>query len=283
MPQQKRLITVADDFGLTEGVNAAVEQAARHGILTSASLMVAAPAAADAVRRARDLPRLAIGLHLVVIEGPAALPPAAIPDLVGPDGQFAADQVRRGFAYYFRPGVRRQLAEEIRAQFEAFRATGLTLDHANAHKHMHLHPVVGRLMIDIGRAYGLRAIRVPAEPARQGETAGARALRLWCHVLRRQARHAGLLTNDHVLGLSDTGHMTPARVTDLLGDLPDGLTEMYFHPATHRDATLLRLMPDYDHMAEAAALATCAVPTGVALSTYGALQTQSSRFNQSFK
>jgi hopanoid biosynthesis associated protein HpnK len=270
MPQEKRLITVADDFGLTEGVNEAVEQAARQGILTSASLIVAAPAAADAVRRARALPKLAVGLHLVVIEGPAVLPPADIPALVGPDGQFPADQLRLGVAYYFRPAVRRQLAAEIRAQFEAFRATGLTLDHANAHKHMHLHPVVGRLMIDIGREFGLRAIRVPAEPARRGATPGARAMRLWCEVLRRQARRAGMLTNDQVLGLSDTGHMTPQRVTPLLGALPDGLTEMYFHPATARDETLRRLMPDYEHVAEAHALAVCAVPAGVALTRYGA-------------
>jgi hopanoid biosynthesis associated protein HpnK len=279
MPKEKRLITVADDFGLTEGVNEAVEQAARHGMLTSASLMVAAPEAADAVRRARACPKLAVGLHLVVIEGPAVLPPADIGNLVGPDGQFPSDQLRLGFAYYFRPAVRRQLEAEIRAQFEAFRATGLTLDHANAHKHMHLHPVVGRLMIDIGRDYGVRAIRVPAEPGRPADGLGARAMRAWCHVLRRQARRAGLLTNDHVLGLSDTGHMTPERVAALLGALPDGLTEMYFHPAVTRDVTLHRLMPDYEHVAEAQALAACTVPAGVLLTSYGALQKASNGFN----
>ena len=53
---------------------------------------------------------------------------------------------------------------EIRAQFEAFRATGLALDHVNAHKHMHLHPSVAALIIEIGRDYGMKAVRVPAEP-----------------------------------------------------------------------------------------------------------------------
>jgi len=263
----RRLITVADDFGLTEGVNAAVEQAARHGMLTSASLMVGGDAAADAVRRAQSLPALCVGLHLVVIEGPAVLPPAVIPDLVGPDGQFASDQLRLGLRYFFLPHVRRQLAAEIRAQFVAFQATGLVLDHANAHKHMHLHPVIGRLMVDIGAEFGLRAIRVPAEPG--GSGFGARALFAWCAVLRRQARRAGMLTNDQILGLADTGHMTPDLVAALLDRLPDGLTELYFHPATERDARLRRLMPDYEHEAELAALLGCALPPGVVLTSYG--------------
>ena len=126
--------------------------------------MVAAPAAADAVARARRLPGLRVGLHLVLVDGVAVLPPADIRGLVGPDGRFDDNQGRAGFRYFFAPGMRRRLAAEIRAQFEAFRATGLALDHVNAHKHMHLHPTVARLIVEIGRDYGMRAVRLPDEP-----------------------------------------------------------------------------------------------------------------------
>src|SRR5690242_16077048 len=98
--------------------------------------MVAGPAVADAVRRARALPNLRVGLHLVVIEGPAVLPSSEIPDLLDAHGQFPSDQLRLGINYFARPHVRRQLAAEIRAQFAAFAATGLPLAHADAHKHM---------------------------------------------------------------------------------------------------------------------------------------------------
>ena len=264
----QRVIFSADDFGLTESVNEAVELAHREGALTSASLMVAGPAAADAVRRARALPGLRVGLHLVVIEGPAVLSPSQIPDLVDSNGEFPSDQLRLGIRYFFHPGVRRQLAAEIRAQFSAFAATGLMLDHANAHKHMHLHPTVGRLLIDIGREFGLPAIRIPAEPpavlAACGTRVGLgdRALYRWTRLLRRQARLAGLATNDHCFGLAWSGHMTTDRVRRLLATLPDGVSEIYFHPAlgqaaTGRDATLRRLMPDYEHEAELAALLAC--------------------------
>lgn len=272
MTTQRTLITVADDFGLSPLVNEAVEQAARDGILTSASLMVGAPAAADAVRRAQALRgRLQVGLHLVVIEGPSVLPHASIPDLVAADGQFGSDQLRMGIDYAFRPAVRRQLAAEIRAQFAAFAATGLPLDHANAHKHMHLHPVVGHLMLSIGREYGLRSVRVPAD-AGAPRGFGDIALRAWTKLFRAQARRAGMLANDQVLGLHDSGRMTPDLVQRLVDDLPPGLTELYFHPAVAQDEIILRNMPDYLHQDELAALLRTRVPDDVLLTTYSTLK-----------
>jgi hopanoid biosynthesis associated protein HpnK len=222
--------------------------------------MVAAPAAADAVRRARALPSLRVGLHLVVIEGHAILPHAQIPDLVAPTGRFASDQFRRGLAYFANPTVRRQLAAEIEAQFAAFAATGLPLAHADAHKHMHLHPTVGALMIRSGQRHGLTRLRVPAEPpailraCATSPTLAAHALHQWARVLRRQARRAGLSTPNHVFGLAWTGHMTIDRILALLPHIPPGDTEIYLHPATHQDATLAALMPSYDPAAEFAAL-----------------------------
>jgi hopanoid biosynthesis associated protein HpnK len=227
--------------------------------------MVGGQAAADAVARARRLPRLRVGLHLVVIEGRATLPQRLIPDLVGHDCQFPSDQAKLGVRYYFSPVARRQLRAEIKAQFAAFAATGLRLDHANAHKHMHLHPTVGRLLIEEGQRYGLPALRVPAEPpdimAALGQvpSLGDRALFRWTRLLRAQANRAGLRTNDSVFGLGWTGHMTTERLLRLAAVLPPGLSEIYFHPATMADATLSALMPSYEHKAELATLLDPAV------------------------
>lgn len=265
MGRARRAIISADDFGLSEAVNEAVERAHRNGILSTASLMVAGPAAADAVRRARANPRLRVGLHLVVVEGPAVLPPSDIPGLVDAQGRFPSDQFRLGLRYFFRPEIRRQLAAEIRAQFRAFAATRLRLDHANAHKHMHLHPTVGRLLIETGRAHGLRALRIPAEPPRvlrasgQGAGPGGAALYRWSTLLRRQARRAGLRVNDHAFGIAWSGGMDAARLAWLARHLPEGLSEIYLHPATHQDEAMAALMPGYRHAAEFAALLDPAV------------------------
>jgi hopanoid biosynthesis associated protein HpnK len=222
--------------------------------------MVAAPAAQDAVRRAHNLPNLKTGLHLVLVDGDSRLGHAKLPTITGPDGRFSTNQAAIGVRYFFSPAARRELRAEIRAQFVAYTATGLTLHHADAHKHMHLHHTVARIMIEVGREYGLTRIRVPAEPpaimARCGEkiTAGDRALYAWTRVLRRQARQAGLATTDHVFGLKWSGHMTEDKIRLLLRHLPEGVAEIYFHPATWRDDALTRLMPGYEHEAELAAL-----------------------------
>jgi hopanoid biosynthesis associated protein HpnK len=260
----KRLIVCADDFGLDTAVNEAVEAAHQEGVLTCASLMVGARAAADAVARARRLPGLRVGLHLVLVEGRPIAPLDRVADLVDETGEFDGRMVRAGFRFFFLPRVRRQLATEIRAQFEAFRATGLALDHVNAHKHMHLHPTVAALVVAIGREYGLAAMRVPAEPAgplRQAGTLdslsqriGSRLLAIWVGLLRWRLIRAGIAVNDHLFGLAWSGAMTEARVLRLLPHLPEGVSEMYFHPAVARSAALIRTMPEYRHAEEFAAL-----------------------------
>ncbi len=259
----KRVLFSADDFGLSLAVNEGIERAHRDGVLSTASLMVAGTAAADAVARARRLPGLRVGLHLVAIEGPAVLPRAEIPSLLDRDGLFPSDQLRLGLRYAFRPEVRRQLAREIEAQFGAFAATGLRLDHANAHKHMHLHPMVGRMLVHAGLRHGLGRLRIPSEPAAPlggTESFASRSLRVWTRLLRQQARRAKLAVNDHCFGLAWSGHMTTDRVRHLVRHLPHGFSEIYFHPAAGRDPLLDRLMPDYEHEAELAALCDPELP-----------------------
>lgn len=256
----RRVVLTADDFGLSESVNEAIEKAHREGILGATSLMVAGPAFADALARARRLPRLRVGLHLVLVEGPAVLPPEQIPHLVDASGWFPSRQASLGFRYFFSPAARAELAAEIHAQFAAFAATGLALEHADAHKHMHLHPTVGRLMLEIGRGYGLRAVRVPFEPpavlARAGTNVGigGRLLAAWTRTLRRRVRRAGLGAPDAVFGIAWSGAMTAERLLRLAPHLPPGVSEIYFHPALRHDPLLTRLMPDYRQQGELAAL-----------------------------
>ena len=260
----KRLVICADDFGRDESVNAGVEAAHRDGILTAASLMVGAPAAGDAVERARRLPELGVGLHLVLTDGAPLLPPDGVTALVASDGQFDPNMARAGLRMFFSPVARRQLAAEIRAQFEAFRATGLALDHVNAHKHFHLHPTIARLIVEIGRDYGMRAMRLPYEPvavlraAVPGEHVGATG---WPMVacLRRRLDRAGTARNDQVFGLAWSGALVEDRILGLLPHLPDGLSELYCHPALADGA-----VPGYRHADELAALLSQAVRQRIA-------------------
>jgi chitin disaccharide deacetylase len=240
----RRLIVTVDDFGLSVPVNEAIERGHREGIVSAASLMVAEPAAADAVARARANPRLGVGLHVVVVAGRPLLPPDRIPDLVGEDGLFSSDLARIGVRYFFSRAAQRQLEAEIRAQFEAFARTGLAFDHVNAQCHYHLHPTVLRLILKVAREFGSPPMRIPDEPFLPGwrashEHFGARVAQAiffapFLRVMKRRMRARGVAHNDYVFGFNDTGRMTESRVLGYLSQLPDGATEMYFHAATGR-------------------------------------------------
>jgi chitin disaccharide deacetylase len=202
--------------------------------------MVGGEAAADAVARARRLPELRVGLHLNLVEGHPVLPTLEVPQLISENGEFDRNMARAGVRFLMFPSVRRQLAHEIQAQFAAFRASGLPLDHVNAHKHMHLHPYVARLIIEIGRYYGMKAVRVPSEPvaalrrAFPEERYRTPPYHFWIALLRRRLQRAGLRTNDQLFGLAWSGRMVEDRILRLIPHLPDGVSEIYFHPAAER-------------------------------------------------
>jgi chitin disaccharide deacetylase len=232
------LVVTADDFGLHADVNEAVEIAHRFGILSAASLMVAGPAAADAVRRARRLPGLRVGLHLALVDACPQAPSSAIPDLLDKSDRLRTDLFRVGIDMMLRPALRRQLATEIAAQFEAYRASGLALDHVNAHRHFHLHPVVAKIIMGFSRQYAVGSLRVPLEPTsllarlEPGVRSWSPVFRPSSLLLRTQAVRDQLLVPDAVFGIAWSGAMTKTRLLALLHALPRGIIEIYLHPAT---------------------------------------------------
>jgi hopanoid biosynthesis associated protein HpnK len=273
---RKYLIVTADDFGLHESVNEAVEQASQAGVLTAASLMVGAPAAADAVRRARKLPHLRVGLHLVLADGRAMLTPERIPSLVDQTGYMNSRMFVNGVRFFALPGVRRQLEAEIRAQFAAFARTGLALDHVNVHKHFHLHPTLLEMLLRVGREFGVPAVRVPHEPlwfAAHGGTwlSGANAALLgpWVALMKRRLRKAGTLHNDQLFGIAASGTMDEAKLLTILARLPPGITEIYLHPAVRSGAAIAASMSRYRHADELAALLSPRVRAAIAAGGFG--------------
>ena len=236
----KKIILTGDDFGLSLRIDEAIEEAHRRGILTAASLMVGGNAAKDAVDRARRLSSLRVGLHVVLVDGSPILPPQLVPDLVTKKGEFSSHLVRAGINFVFRQRVRRQLEDEIRAQFQAFLDTGLPLDHVNTHHHMHLHPTVSELVLKIGRDYGLRAMRLPYEPLLPSWRASGKGLLRrtstwlllspWVSLLKKKFKRDRVHSNDFVFGMNDSGHMNLDLLLRFLSQLPRGVTEIYFHP-----------------------------------------------------
>lgn len=235
-----KLIVNADDFGRSSEINYAIIRAHREGILTSASLMITGAAAAEAVDLAKQNPRLAVGLHVVLVDGRAALPPQRIPHLVDAAGRFPNAPARLGLRYFFHPKARLELAAELHAQFAAFTKTGLPLSHVDGHQHLHTHPTVFKLLIPLAERYGSPGIRVvrddltlalECDPRRKASKAIAAAtFALLARSCRRRLRSSALVAPSRCYGFFQSGRMTAQYVTAVLGRATASAAEMYFHP-----------------------------------------------------
>ena len=241
----RALIVTADDFGLSLAVNEAVEEAHRKGVLTSASLVVTGEAAADAVRRARKMPKLGVGLHLALLDAPSALKAAEIPDLIEPGQDYLGSRAAiTGAKIALVKSVREQARAEMHAQFALYRKTGLKLDHVDGHWHFHMHPTVVSILIrDLAGPFGIKAVRVPREPAGPSSRAAGRtgSVKRWgtavangpiWAALRLRLKRAGIGSNDWFFGLNDTGHVTRDRMLGFIAELPEGVSEIGLHPAS---------------------------------------------------
>jgi hopanoid biosynthesis associated protein HpnK len=238
---RRRLIINADDFGRSSSINHAIVRAHREGVLTTASLMVNEAAAEEAVLMARENPSLGVGLHLTLLCGHSALPAANIPGLVNQKNEFTDNPVAAGFRYFFDRRLREPLREEIHAQFKRFHDTGLTLDHVNGHLHLHLHPVVFRILMNDAVDLGIKRVRLTRDPFRLNlGLASGRLFYRASHAFIFQTLAAmarpglarrGFKFTNWVFGLLQNARVNEQFISRLLARLPAGDSELYSHPS----------------------------------------------------
>lgn len=271
MTPSRRLIVNADDLGLHEGINAGVLHAHHHGIVTSASLCTNGAAFGDAVRRLADAPRLGVGIHLTVVGGERPL----LPDLptLAPSGRLP-----HTFAHLFRRlalgRVRREeIFLEMKAQVARAIDAGLHISHLDSHQHVHLHPAILPIAVDVAHAFGIRAMRAARRvvPLR-GVRAALLGMLSWPASAR--VRAAGIKAPDTFVGADDSGRLDDTRLARLIETLPPGTSELLCHPGLD-DGAIGRAYPDWGFGwdAETRALTSQAVPealrgAGVSLSYY---------------
>ncbi|HEX2164639.1 MAG TPA: ChbG/HpnK family deacetylase [Thermoanaerobaculia bacterium] len=208
MSETPRLLIVnADDLGRTPGINEGIFAAHREGIVSSATLMVAYPAAREAAAALGDHPGLGVGLHVQLTGGRPTLPPERVPSLVDGEGRLPRSPER---VSGFEPA---HVLAEIEHQLDLFhRLTGRAPTHLDSHHHSHRLPVVLDGLIEVARRHGL--------PVRNASP----------EVARRLAAEEVATTDVFVERFfgDDTGLDTLLAVLD---DLAPGSTELMCHPA----------------------------------------------------
>ena len=270
----KQLIITSDDFGLSSGVNRAVERAWCEGILTCASIMAGGSAFNEAVEIAKRNPGVQTGLHLTLVQGSSVLPPDKIPDLVNASGQFSDNPVATGMRYSFDKILYYQLKREIEAQIERAIDSGLRISHIDGHLNIHQHPTVFSILTDIMPHYGITSFRLSRERLLHnlrynrerilGKTVESIIFGALSRNCLPRLKQLGIRYAGEVKGVLNSGRMTESYLLNILDGLHDGLTEIYFHPGLLPDAEITRRMPDYHHEEELAALLSPAIRSKMA-------------------
>ena len=237
MERTKKLIIVADDFGLSAGVNRGIMETHRAGLVKSASLIVNLPGFDDAVRACSSAPALETGLHLNLTCGLPSAPAAKVPSLLGPDGGFLSlPALLRRLVTGSMPAA--ELREEISAQLKEMKDSGLKISYIDSHRHVHMVPRLFRICMELAAENGIGAIRLHDERLSgifrwRGQAVKRFGLKFLSRWMTGECRRASLKAAPNVLGtrLFDEKLREANPYVDYVSGVLPGFNLMICHPA----------------------------------------------------
>ena len=244
----RRLIVNADDFGLTSGVNRAIVEGNRLGIVTSATLMANARATDAAIDLAKAQPGLKTGCHVVLIDGVPLK--ANLQSLTNGSPRFRTSLKEFSIAALRKQISAEEVQQEVEAQVRKVQSRGITLTHLDSHKHTHMFPHILRPLLRAAKACGIRAVRNPFEPLRCWpplmvlntpglwlRSAGVMAFQMFAADFHSAVKEEGMVSPDGTVGIAVTGMLDQKWLSRILEALPEGTWELVCHPG-YSDADL---------------------------------------------
>lgn len=239
----KRIIINADDFGLCSGVNQAVAQAHTRGVLTSTTIMANMPAAEAAVKLAKQMPGLGVGVHLNLFKGRPLSKDGNINYLLDDSGDFAFSTTKLSLLSVCRRKIRNAIRTELAAQIQWAIDNGLKPTHLDSHKHIHSFPAIFPIVCDLARRFEISAIRFIFEPKRllampwplpsEGGRKRARNARIMAKINRMQ--NSAFLKTDCLLGVAHMGKIDVNFFKAVALYNPAATAEIMTHPGLDDD------------------------------------------------
>ncbi len=230
----KWLIVTADELGHSSKRNQGIVDAHAKGIVTSAAMLAYGPAFREAVKIAKALPRLDIGLHLNLSEGePMVL---GHKTLVGPSGSFLGRQEARR---RIKEGLvdLREVEREADAQFETLKQAGIKVTHLSSIDHVHIRGQLASPLAMVAKRHGVRCFRCPADKVRPPSLTLTPERVAAVEEYRQSALNSisvyasqRLRSTENFGGAAISGKLTAELLIETLRNLPEGLTELMVHP-----------------------------------------------------
>jgi len=155
-----RIIINCDDLGASETVNDAILEMMEQSRVTSATLMMNAPAIEDAVRRIGSFPHCSFGVHLNVTEFAPLSAHPGLRTLLNEKGEFAGNARSRPIDIPLTAHAREGVYAEWCAQIERAQALGVPISHLDSHHHVHTRAGLFSVLKRVQRRFGIRKVRL---------------------------------------------------------------------------------------------------------------------------
>lgn len=153
-----RLIITADDYGLCDSVNRAIDACAEAKVVLSTNVMPNMDKAEDAADLKKRFPYLSIGIHYNFTVGKPISPADQVQTLIHPDGTFLSyPEIRkkcREGTYNFK-----EVAQEMKLQYNRYREICGEPDYWNTHENVHVYPKLYQFFRDEALGVGIKKMR----------------------------------------------------------------------------------------------------------------------------
>ena len=227
----KSLIVNADDFGMSSSINQGIIQAHREGIVTSTTIMANGAAFAEARDLALDNPKLGVGVHLNLTEGPAILEATRSSSITDDVGNFLGTSVALSKRLLLSTVDNNVLVNEFKAQIQKVLDSGIKPTHVDSHMHIHSIPQVYKALVEAARSLRIYKFRYPKERKIAKGSPIASVLRSKAVSFLTSFSSIELKTTTSFKGPQFMGILNDQTLMRVIADLDEGCTELMCHPS----------------------------------------------------
>lgn len=239
----KQLIINADDFGLHETVNLGIIHGFTSGFITSTTIMASGKAFEHAAMLAAANKQLGIGVHLTLVGEKPVCNPENVKSLVDSEGCLSPQYPRFLLRYMLGSIELADIRRELTAQVQKVVDSGIHITHLDSHQHMHIVPGIINITIDIAKEFGIKAVRIPAEPyfflggypCTPMRVVARTGLTFLAQLAARKVKKHKLAMPEHFFGMLAGGNMREEFLSTIIDALPEGITEIMMHPGTNNE------------------------------------------------
>ena len=154
----QKLIITADDYGMCDIVDKAIDAGIENGFITTTNVMLNMETLHNAASLRERFPHISVGVHWNVTTGKPLCNPQEIPTLVDKDGNFwSIGEFKRRYSKKLIDS--KDLEKELEAQYALFEKTCGKADYWNTHENSSLHTKSFYVFAKVAQKHGIQATR----------------------------------------------------------------------------------------------------------------------------